>query len=327
MILSRHSKVLVSVLDWGLGHASRTSVVVRRLVDRGCSVTLAGSGRSLELLSADFPDLPVRHLLSFSPRLSGGRCQWLQIAFQTPEFLFRVWREHIEVEKISSELKPDLIISDNRYGVWSRSCRNVFITHQFHPHIAPVAPRWAERFVSTILTFFVRKFDACLVPDVAFGALSGDLSVPVPKDVVAHCVGVLSRMSFVEADRKLCAEPVEWLGVVSGPEPQRSAFAEVLIRRFDGLAGRRVVVCADSARADCISEGGVEVIGFASASLLKGLMLNSRHIVCRSGYSTIMDLAAIGRLDNSVELIPTPGQAEQEFLAERIKSGACCNFV
>ncbi len=324
MILSRHSKVLVSVLDWGLGHASRTSVVVRRLVERGCHVTLAGSGRSLELLSADFPDLPVLYLRSFSPRLSGGRWQWLQIAFQTPGFLFRIWREHIDVERLARQIKPDLIISDNRYGVWSRSCRNLFVTHQFNPHIAPGAPRWAERFVSAVLSLFVRKFDACLVPDVAIGGLSGELSSPVPKGLVARCVGVLSRMSFVEA---VDVGPVEWLGVVSGPEPQRSAFAAELISRFASLDGRRVVVCADSGRADSVAEGGVEVVGLASAPLLKGLMLGARHIVCRSGYSTIMDLVAIGRLDDTVELVPTPGQAEQEFLAERIKSGCCCNIV
>lgn len=45
-------------------------------------------------------------------------------------------------------------------------------------------------------------------------------------------------------------------------------------------------------------------------------MANSKHIVCRSGYSSIMDLAALGK--NAI-LVPTPGQTEQEYLAEKLK--------
>ena len=41
-------------------------------------------------------------------------------------------------------------------------------------------------------------------------------------------------------------------------------------------------------------------------------------IVARSGYSTIMDLEVLGVLAKA-ELHPTPGQSEQEYLADWIK--------
>lgn len=320
MNYSRNAKVIVSPMDWGLGHASRLSVVVATLVSRGCCVTLAGSGRSLDLLSADFPQLPVVSLPSFSPRIVAGRWLWLRIGLMVPTFLWGIIRERWQTERLVRRLRTDLIISDNRYGVRSRRARSLFITHQFHPHVAPGAPGWVEGLVSRVLNLFVRGFDACLVPDVAIGGLSGNLSSPVPVGVVAHKVGLLSRLALAEADG--CGR-VDWLGVASGPEPQRSEFVDYLIARFDALEGRRVVVCADAQRRDFVSRGGVEVIGLANASLLKGLMINAAHIVCRAGYSTIMDLAAIGRLNGDVELIPTPGQAEQVYLAQTVLSCKC----
>ena len=44
--------------------------------------------------------------------------------------------------------------------------------------------------------------------------------------------------------------------------------------------------------------------------------VNCKHIISRSGYSTIMDLHVLNR---SAELSPTPGQTEQEYLIEWLK--------
>lgn len=318
MILSRGSRVIVSVLDWGLGHAGRSSVIVRTLVARGCKVTLAGSGRSLSLLSSEFPDLDVEPLRSFSPRLGGMRWLWVEVMLQVPSFLWSVFREYCETQAIVRRLSPDLIVSDNRYGVWSRSCASVFVTHQLHPHVSPGAPRWVERCVSSILCRLVRRFDACLVPDVRIGGLSGDMSLPIPKGLRVHCIGLLSRLALAAG---ASVGTVDFLGIASGPEPQRSEFVAYLISRFEGLGGRRVVVCGGAAEKPYVSAGGVEVVPMADAATLGGLMLAAGHIVCRSGYTTILDLAALGVLDSRVEFIPTTGQAEQVYLARRFAEG------
>lgn len=315
MKLTCGSRVLVSALDWGLGHASRTSAVVSTLRGRGCSLTLAGSGRSLALLRDDHPDLPAVPLVSFSPRLSRGRRQWVKIGLQVPIFLWRIWAEHRRTRRIVDDTAPDLIISDNRYGVWDSRCRNILICHQLRPKVGDGCPAWVERLAAAVLRQMMRKFDAVLVPDTRIGGLSGSLSADGARGLRVHCVGLLSRLPLATAGSE---PPVEWLGIVSGPEPQRSMFEAELARRFGGATGRRVIVCGrQPGTQDETTDGnGVEIVAHATAPRLRGLIEAARHIVCRSGYSTIMDLAALGR---RAELIPTPGQAEQEYLAARLR--------
>lgn len=237
---------------------------------------------------------------------------------QVPSFLWSIFREHRETRAIVRRLKPDLIVSDNRYGVRSRSCVSVFITHQLHPHVSPGAPRWVERIVSFVLCLLVRRFDACLVPDVRLGGLSGDMSLPAPRGMRVHCVGLLSRLSLAgEAGVGV----VDFLGIASGPEPQRVEFVAYLISRFGGLGGRRVVVCGCAEGVAYVSARGVEVVPMADAATLRGLIRAAGHIVCRSGYTTVLDLAALGVLDSRVEFVPTAGQAEQVYLARRFAEG------
>ncbi len=322
MILSRGSRVIVSVLDWGLGHASRSSVIVRTLVGRGCRVTLAGSGASLGLLAAEFPELDVVYLRSFSPRLRGGRWLWAEVMLQVPSFLLSVLRERRRAEALARSLRPDMIVSDNRYGVRSRLCPSVIVTHQLRPRVSPSAPRWLNSVLAAALGLFIRRFDACLVPDFAIGGLSGEMSSAPGWRVPTHCIGLLSRLAGADAEPE---PPVEWLGLASGPEPQRGEFVASLTERFESEPGRRVVICADAAVADHVTRGGVEVLGMVEPCRLKGLLLAARNVVSRSGYSTLMDLKAIGRLDPSVSLVPTPGQAEQVYLAHRVEELYGCS--
>lgn len=311
MKLTRGSRVLVSALDWGLGHASRTSAIVSTLRSRGCTLTLAGSGRSLALLRADHPDLPALGLTSFSPRLSRGKRQWVKIGLQVPMFLWRILTEHWRTRRIVDSLAPDLIVSDNRYGVWDKRCRNVLVCHQLRPKVGEGGPAWVERLVSAVLRRLMEKFDAVLVPDIRIGGLSGSLSAAGAQGLRAHCIGLPSRLPMATAEE----EPaIEWLGIVSGPEPQRSLFEAELARRLGGETGRRVIVCGRQPGLgdETVDANGVEMVSHATASRLRGLIEAARYIVCRSGYSTIMDLTALGR---RAVLIPTPGQAEQEYLA------------
>lgn len=314
MKLTRGSRVLVSALDWGLGHASRASALVSTLRGRGCTMTLAGSGRSLALLRADHPDLPALRLASFSPRLSRGRRQWVKIGLQVPTFLWRILTEHWRTRRIVDSVAPDLIVSDNRYGVWDRRCRNVLVCHQLRPQVGEGCPAWVEGLVSAVLRRLMQKFDAVLVPDIRIGGLSGSLSAAGAQGLRAHSIGLLSRLPMATAEKE---PPIEWLGIVSGPEPRRSQFEAELARRLSRETGRRVIVCGrqPGRRDETVDANGIEMVGHATASRLRGLIESARHIVCQSGYSTIMDLTALGR---QAELIPTPGQAEQEYLARRL---------
>ena len=65
--------------------------------------------------------------------------------------------------------------------------------------------------------------------------------------------------------------------------------------------------------------GKVTVYNFMSSEELQEYILKADEIICRSGYSSIMDLHALGKLKNAT-LIPTPGQSEQEYLSEYISN-------
>ena len=65
--------------------------------------------------------------------------------------------------------------------------------------------------------------------------------------------------------------------------------------------------------------GKVTVYNYMSTEELQKNILKADKIICRSGYSSIMDLYALGKLQNAT-LIPTPGQTEQEYLAEYISN-------
>ncbi len=57
------------------------------------------------------------------------------------------------------------------------------------------------------------------------------------------------------------------------------------------------------------------VVDFLSGEELQTVIEESKCVVARSGYSTVMDLAKLGK---KAILVPTPGQTEQEYLAARL---------
>ena len=57
-------------------------------------------------------------------------------------------------------------------------------------------------------------------------------------------------------------------------------------------------------------------------SELEELISASKHVVCRGGYSTIMDMI---HLNTPAFLVPTPGQWEQEYVCEHLKEQGVFN--
>lgn len=105
------------------------------------------------------------------------------------------------------------------------------------------------------------------------------------------------------------------VAVISGLEPHRTILQERLLKLFARKAEKSLVVegkPADTVRYRQIC--GVDVVSHLDDTDLAFVLQNADNIYCRSGYSTLMDLYALGI--NRATLIPTPGQTEQEYLAE-----------
>lgn len=304
--------VLVCPLDWGLGHAARCVPVIRCFLEEGFKVTIAGHGRSLAMLRHEFPETKTVGLPGFSPSYPISGNMVTKMALLAPAFLKSIYFEHRLLNKIIENQHVDIVISDNRYGVWNKKTRNIIITHQ----LMIKTPAWlasAEKLLYHISRLLISKFDGCWIPDlVKAPGLSGDLSHKFPLPANARFVGILTRFDHTKANQPP-QKKEGLLAIISGPEPQRSLFEEILIRQLTKLNLPATFICGRPELKTISNIGKITLLPHLSATETEALIRRSELVICRSGYSSIMDLAAIGA---KTLFVPTPGQTEQIYLAK-----------
>jgi UDP:flavonoid glycosyltransferase YjiC (YdhE family) len=300
-------RALVAPLDWGLGHATRCIPVIRQLVANQFEVIIAGSGQSLELLKLEFPGLVALQLPPYKPYYSTTFSMVIAMALQLPKFLSVVWREHRAVEKLVHQNAIDLIISDNRYGCWSSTAYSIFITHQSNI-MMPKRFGWMAPMIRRLVEKQMRRFDRCWIPDYADGRLSGSLSLT--SDTLRakiSFIGAISRLRKVDMPRVF-----DVVAIFSGPEPQRTRLEEIVVPQLRSSSLRYFFVRGLPSG----TERTTESADFMVADEMEKLMAESAVVICRSGYSTVLDLSRMGK---RAIFIPTPGQTEQVYLAEELK--------
>lgn len=300
--------ILVSVLDWGLGHATRSVPVIQSLIARGCKVSLAGHGDSLLLLKMEFPQLQTYEITSYRVAYSASIPFMTKIFMQLPKFLLAIRREHRQIEKLCLDKSIDAIISDNRYGCWSNSIPSILITHQLNL-ILPSSFRWLSGLINFFNHKLIKKFDVCWVPDYSDNRVTGTLSQS--GNLRVRFIGMLSRMK----PEKIDLEADTILAILSGPEPQRQILEKILIKEMSGRQERCTLV-RGLPNDETTIQGGQTIYNHLNGDQLSKLIQKSSTVITRSGYSSIMDLTMINA--KRVILIPTPGQTEQEYLAQEL---------
>lgn len=306
-------KILISPLDWGLGHASRCIPIIKALLEEEHEVYLGGSGNSLALLHKEFPDLKVIDLPGFTP--TGGKSGFsvlnlVVIAFQ---LIISAISEYFLLRKFLATNHFDLIVSDNRYGLFSKKVKSIIITHQLMVKL-PLGFRWAESVVHCFIKKMITPFNECWIPDFAqVPGLSGDLAHKYPLPDNARFIGPLSRftrqLKLLENEARITVT-----AIISGSEPQRTFFEQLLINEFKHLDEDSFLICGQPLnlnKAQIINK--LHILPFAIAETIHSLITRSDVVICRSGYSSIMDMCATGC---RAIFIPTPGQTEQLYLAK-----------
>lgn len=305
---SRHKRILVAPLNWGLGHVARCVPLIQTLESLGAEVLLASDGAALLLLRAEFPHLRAFNLPSYGIRYDTYNMVW-NITRQLPRIVWAVRAEQAETERLVAEHGINGIISDNRYGCFSRQAHSVMLTHQMRPRIPSFLLDWPAQMV---LRRALGKFDAVWVPD-AHGEpnLSGQLSHGEPAHPNTRFTGILTRMKNYPREREY-----DVAVVLSGPEPQRSILENRLMEQAMSLPQDFIFIQGKTQSKQHYRVGeNIEVVSYLTSKDLNDVLMASRVVVCRSGYSSIMDLAVLGK---KAILIPTPGQTEQEYLAEAL---------
>ncbi len=297
-------------LDWGLGHASRCVPIIDALTRMGHHMIIGASGRPLAFLQQEFPELKYIEFPGYSIRYPRNSSMNLSMLLQAPKILRRIQAEHKRLNNIVKEFQIDLVISDNRYGLWHTDVPSVIMSHQLR---IMAGSRVVEALLKRINFRYLRRFAACWVPDFKDERnLSGALSHFEMKELDTVYIGPQSRFSVYQEVKEI-TEKFELVVLISGPEPQRSLFEKKVLEQLQSLKLKTLILAGkpgEDQKQD-ISEW-VNYRSHMDSYELKQILLNAEMILSRPGYSTIMDLAVLGK---KAIFIPTPGQTEQAYLA------------
>jgi predicted glycosyltransferase len=313
--LARKLNILICPLDWGLGHASRDIPIIKNLVERGHNVIVAGGEYPLELICEEFPTIEYIPFANFKityPKKGSIAFHFLKLL---PKLILSIRKEHCQLKKIIKDKNIDVVISDNRFGLWNKATYSVFITHQVMIKM-PEKLKFAEYLMYRFNRFFIYKYNRCWIPDnEAMPYLAGDLSHKYSLNGKTSYVGLLSRFSECAGDKSNeFNEPFEVMAIVSGPEPHRANFEQLLLSQMQRLNCRCLLIKGVPEKVQTREQvNNVLVYSHLNTCQMKQAIQNSNNLICRAGYSTIMDLIALKR---TAVLVPTPGQTEQEYLAE-----------
>jgi uncharacterized protein (TIGR00661 family) len=306
-------RVLVSPLDWGLGHATRCISIIQAFQNLQIEVIIAADGAVANLLYTEFPHIKIIPIQGYQIQYAKTPAGlFWKLLYQLPKILQRIRREHVWLQHIIQSEKIDLVISDNRFGLYSNKVPCIFITHQLTIK-APIF--FIEKLLQKINYYFINRFSACWVPDSA-GAknVAGVLSHPtlLPK-IPVHYIGILTRL----ISNSNASTLYQYCFLLSGPEPQRTLLEDQIKAILPKLSGSIAIVRGLPGTQNALDVAEhVTAFNHLPTEQLSKVLCSSNLIICRSGYTTVMELIA---LQKNALLIPTPGQTEQEYLAEKLQ--------
>jgi uncharacterized protein (TIGR00661 family) len=301
--------ILVAPLNWGLGHATRCIPIIRELEKNGFTPVLASDGVALQLLQKEFPHLLSLKLPSYEIEYAnnGADFKWKLIK-NSPKMIEAIFSEKKIVKKWIAEFDLQGIISDNRIGVYSKKIPSVFMTHQLN--VLSGKTTWIS---SKLHQYFVKKFTECWIPDKKENPnLTGKLGHLKNSSLNLKYLGPLSRL-----EKKDLPIKYDLMVILSGPEPQRTFLEQKLSKEIQSFNGKILFIKGIIESEQKIDQDeNVTYYNFMTSSEIETAFNESEIVLCRSGYTTVMDLA---KLQKKAFFIPTPGQFEQEYLARRLK--------
>jgi UDP-N-acetylglucosamine:LPS N-acetylglucosamine transferase len=306
-------RVLIAPLDWGLGHATRCIPIISTLIKQHCIVIVAAEGQIKTLLQKEFPNLQFVELKGYRVSYSRNKlCMPVKLILQLPGIIYRIYAERRWLRNIVKKYKINAVISDNRMGMNHNQIPSVYITHQL---TIKTGSAFTDNITQKIHYHYINKFSACWVPDNEGAVnLAGALSHPAKlPGVPVWYLGPLSRFKKNAASGQydICI-------ILSGPEPQRTVFEKIILEDIENMQGSICMVrgLPREILVPILNNPSIQIKNHLPAEELRKVIQKSKIIISRCGYSTVMDLV---KLQAKAVLVPTPGQTEQEYLAEYLQ--------
>lgn len=309
--MKRKKRILIAPLDWGLGHATRCIPIIYGLKELGAEIIIGTNGQALQLLQTEFPDIEFNKLPGYN--IKYGKKFNISIARQLPKLFAKVSSEHILLQRWIKTKKLNAVISDNRFGLWTKKIPCVFITHQVRIIMPENLSRF-ERMIFLLNRSFISKYNELWIPDFKDGDnLSGRLAHHISVYNETHYLGPLSRLHACSSLEKRYDIAV----ILSGPEPHRTKLEKKLIDQLKDSKYKAIIIQGkpETIKKSKVNDA-IELVSYLNSSELNEVICSSSIVISRSGYSTVMDMASTGA---KAIFIPTPGQTEQEYLANELK--------
>ena len=325
--MNKQKTILICPLDWGIGHASRCVPVIRCLHQLGHRVVIAADNKPLALLQSVFPNNEFVRFPGYVPTYSKGNSLVFKMITEAPRILKSFSKDKKTVDELIHQYKIDGLISDNRFGASSSKIPSAFITHQLFIQ-TPKNLTFAKPIVNYLNHGYLKKFNEVWIPDFENEpTLSGKLSHSNHDlGLNIHFIGPLSRFSANDANQFESFEKIyDILVILSGPEPQRTILENLIMNQLKGSSLKAFMIRGLPGEKDLpTAPVNLTLRNHVNQTEFLQIIASSKHLVSRSGYSTIMDFFA---LNQHATLIPTPGQTEQTYLAEHLSKSGLFNFI
>lgn len=296
--------ILISVLDWGVGHLTRCVPIIQNLIESNNRIIFAGNLWQMEFVRKEFSTLHLVYLEGYNIELSSQRNTYFQVFNQIFKINKSIQSDRRFVDRMIKKHQVDLVLSDNRYGFRHTEVESIFIGHQLNLQIPSF-----KNLVNHFLNGMVNQFSSVWILDDKILNLAGQLSDPKHLNVPFHYIGLPSRFDMLDRAIKY-----KYLFIISGPKPENAIF----LNEVERLIINSNVRCAIVSTVESSNRlSGVDYFYDTSTEELNVLLNVAEVVISKSGYTTLMELISLNK--NAI-LIPTKGQYEQEYLASHIKN-------
>ena len=314
----KNQNILAAALDWGLGHATRMIPVLRPLYSEN-HLMIGVNKSTAPILKEEFPNADFYELPSYHIQYGSTNSQLAMLKL-IPSIIKAKRKEHQWLQEFVKTHQTDLIISDSRFGLYHPQIKSIIISHQLslnYPSSLSLLGYMAQK----INEKWLSRFQEIWIPDTSEHLISGELSKNTRLN--SKFIGIQSRFNQIQLSQPVENEYI--LAIISGPEPQRSTFENLLIQQQKKLKTNLVIIGGNPQNTNPkSSQNNISYFHHLSTNEMQAYMQHARFIISRSGYSSLMDYWKLSC--KKVYLIPTPGQTEQEYLAKRMKELNICDY-